>query len=781
MPVAHPTAAGATGRAGAARPPDAVVHLRAAGVGLLLDLSDGALPAVIHWGADIGPLGADEARGLIAAAVPPVPGNAPETPLRLALLPQAHAGWLGRPGLSGHRDGAGWSPRFVTTGVWLDGEPVTGYVEREVAARRSGHGVAGAVRLVVDARDDTLRLDLRLEIELLGSGLVRSRARVTNGDDAPYTLDDLVLAYPVPGTARDVLDFAGRWGKEKVPQRGRLDVGTHLREGRRGRTGADAAGVLHLGEDGFGFAHGRIWGVHTAYSGNHTHYAERLSSGVQVAGGGELLLPGEIRLARGESYTGPWVYGSYGVGLDEVAARFHRYLRGREQHVDTARPVTLNVWEAVYFDHDLPRLLDLAERAAALGVERFVLDDGWFGARRDDHAGLGDWVVSADAWPDGLAPLIDGVTALGMQFGLWFEPEMVNPDSDVARAHPDWIMTARPSEGAAGWPIESRFQQVLDLGIPQAYAHVRDQMDALLTQYDIAYLKWDHNRDLTEAGDATRGGRPGVHAQTHAFYRLVDELKARHPGLEIESCSSGGSRVDLEVMQRCDRIWVSDCIDPLERQQMNRWTMQLLPPELLGSHIASGRSHTTGRVHDLSFRAGTALLGHLGIEWDLARATDDELTELAAWIAYYQEHREHLLSGDLVRVDVADPDTLAVYGVLAPDRARATYFLATTGRSDVSPRPRVRLPGLDPTRTYAVTPVIVGAHPGGLAAARWWLADGEIEEPGALDPAHPYPEPTLGGRRLSGGTFSGAALAEVGLQPPLLHPDQIVMYELAAV
>src|SRR5699024_8183888 len=217
-------------------------------------------------------------------------------------------------------------------------------------------------------------------------------------------------------------------------------------------------------------------GVHTAFSGNHRHLAEQVNTGRRVLGGGELLLPGEVRLEAGERYQGPWLYASYGEGLDAVASRFHRHLRAREHHVDRRRPVTLNVWEAVYFAHDLARLTGLADRAAALGVERFVLDDGWFGSRRDDFSGLGDWVVSEEVWPDGLGPLIDHVTGLGMEFGLWFEPEMVNEDSDVARAHPEWILGPSPT----ALPLESRHQQVLNLSLPAAYEHVRTQMLDLL-------------------------------------------------------------------------------------------------------------------------------------------------------------------------------------------------------------------------------------------------------------------------------------------------------------
>ena len=219
-----------------------------------------------------------------------------------------------------------------------------------------------------------------------------------------------------------------------------------------------------------------------------------------------------------------------------------------------------------------------------------------------------------------------------MQFGLWFEPEMVNLDSDLARRHPEWVLSA-----GGRLPVESRHQQVIDLAIPECYAYIRDSICAMLDEYEIGYIKWDHNRDLIDAGGLD--GRPVVHEQTLAFYRLVDEIKARYPGLEIESCSSGGARVDLGVLERTDRIWVSDNIDPLDRQQMLRWTTQLVPPEIMGSHIASGCSHTTGRRHDLSFRAATALFGHLGVEWDLRSVSPAERMELITWIRFHKAHR----------------------------------------------------------------------------------------------------------------------------------------------
>ena len=725
-----------------AKASDALIVLTADGVGLVLDARGGRLPAVVHWGAALAPMSAAQAAALATAAVPVIGSNNVDVPPRLAVLPEHHTGWTGRPGLVGSRGGRQWSPAFAVTAIHVDGVPVSGYVS------------AGAASVEFLAVDEVAQLRLGLVVELLPTGLVRVRAAVTNLADLHYAVDGLTPALPVPADADQLLDFAGRHNQERVPQRTAFPTGVHLRENRRGRTGADSAYVLHAGPAGFGFAAGRVHAVHTAWSGNHVHYAERVATGECLLGGGELLLPGEIRLATDETYTSPWLYGAFGDGLDEVARRFHRHLRARPRPVSAQRPVTLNVWEAVYFAHDRDRLLDLADRAAEVGVERFVLDDGWFGARRDDRAGLGDWVVSDEVWPDGLHPLVDRVRKLGMQFGLWFEPEMVNPDSDVARAHPEWIMSARPE-----WPVESRHQQVLNLGIPEAYAHVKGQILALLDEYHIDYIKWDHNRDLTEAGTQTDGGRPGVHAQTLAFYRLLDELRAAHPDLEIESCSSGGARIDLAVLERTDRVWVSDNIDPHDRQRMLRWTGQLVPPEYLGSHIASGRSHVTGRVHDLGFRAGTALFGHLGIEWDLAQASRPEIAELTAWITFYKEQRGFLLAGDLVRMDGVG-DRVSLHGVVAPDRSRALFAFAPVDSLYPDPAPRLRFRGLAPERAYRVRPVLVGSAPSGLKPPRWW---GERTSDAAGFP---------------GAVFTGAALEHVGVAAPILHPDQVLLLRM---
>jgi len=724
--------------------PSGVMQLRAAGVGLVLDLTGGTLPRVLHWGADLGALGPAELRDLRLARAPQPIGFPVDGPVEVAVLPEQSAGWLGTPGLVGNRGGRDFSTAFTVRGATPTPAPPAG---RSPAGGERGGGVT------VLAHDPAAGLELELTIELTASGLVRQRATVTNRGSSPFRLDAVHLTLPVPAVATELLDFTGHHLRERSPQRTAFTQGLRMRENRTGRTGYDTAYLLAAGTAGFGNRTGEVWAVHTAWSGNHRTFAERTFHSVSLLGSGELLLSGEVELATGESYTSPWQYGSYGTGLDEVSARFHRWLRSRPHHPATPRPVTLNTWEAVYFDHDLERLRELADAAAAVGAERFVLDDGWFGSRRDDRRGLGDWYVSDEVWPDGLGPLTDHVTGLGMQFGLWVEPEMVNEDSDLARAHSDWIMAT-----GGRLPGAARSQQVLDLARPEAFAYILERLDDLLGTYPISYLKWDHNRDLVEAGHRPTG-RAGVHGQTLAVYRLMDEVRRRHPGVEIESCSSGGGRVDLEILQRTDRVWVSDCIDALERQWIQRWTNALIPLELMGTHVGSGTAHTTGRRHPVDFRAGTALFGHFGIEWDLTAAAPEDLARLAEWVSLHKELRGLLHTGTAVHADHPDP-ALHLHGVVAEDGSDAVYALVATASSALYPPGPVRLPGLDPGAVYRVRPQAPGDLPDGNAHhwgahLPWWTPEG-VRLPGRV-------------------------LAAAGLQAPVLYPERLVLLRATRV
>lgn len=705
--------------------PDLAV-LRSSGSALVLDTSGPGLPRVLHWGAD---LPDDAVAALPLLAQGPVPHSALDAPWPLTVLPGPADGWLGTPGYAGHRAGGSAAPRW--------------------AARTQGLG-HGVIEVTLSSSATVLSLRYRMDTH----GVLTVTPSVTNTTGATTVLDlaALRVLLPLPSRAGEVLDLTGRWCRERAPQRSALSDGTHLRASRRGRTGHDATLLLAAGTPGFGFRSGEVWSVHVAWSGNHEHLVERLPEGAgmhaAVLGGGELLEAGEVRLAPGESYTAPEVVFVHSAeGLDGISSRLHRSQRSRALHTNTPRPLVLNTWEAVYFDHDLDRLRELADTAAAIGVERFVLDDGWFGGRRDDRRGLGDWWVSPDMWPGGLGPIVKHVKGHGMEFGLWFEPEMVNADSDLVRQHPDWVLGPR-----AGHPREWRHQQVLDLANPEAAAHIEKQVSALVAELGIDFIKWDHNRDLMEAvrTDASGVDLPAVHAQTVAFYGLLDRLRAAHPDLEIESCASGGARVDLGVLARTDRIWTSDCNDALERAQIQRWTSLLVPPELMGTHIGPATAHTTHRTLDLSFRMLLALQGHAGLEWDITQCTPAEREALAAWSGLYREVRGLLHSGDAVRVDVPD-DGLLVTGTVAADRSEALFSVARLQTSGQAVPGLVPLPGLDPARTYVLrvrteagTPHTVQTSP-----PAWW-ADALRE----------------------GVRLSGAVLAGVGLPLPVLAPAQ---------
>lgn len=674
-------------------------------------------------GADLGPLDDAALLALAEASVPAVPPSSIDVPLRVSLLPDLADGWSGRPGLE-----LAWADRP---------RPVTD-------ARRSTTTAPEPGRIVVESvmggssDDGATRPGGSLarvvtEIELTDEGVLRARHTVHNAGPRPISVTSADVVLPIPARAQEILDFTGLWSAERRPQRGPLRHGVWSRETRHGRPGHDDPFLLAVGTPGFGFRSGEVWATHLAWSGDKRLWAESSTLGRSVVGSGELLAAGEVVLADGEAYVGPWTVAVWSdAGLDGLSARLHPWIR-RTAPAARPRPVVLNTWEAVYFDHDLARLETLADLAARVGVERFVLDDGWFRGRTDDRRALGDWTVDPTTWPQGLHPLADLVRERGMDLGLWVEPEMVSPDSELARAHPDWVLG-----GGAGptW----RHQRVLDLANPAAYAYLRDALSALLDEYPIAFLKWDHNRDLLNA--------EGAHAQTSALYRLLGELRAAHPGVEIESCASGGARIDLGILPLVDRVWTSDTNDPLERQAIQRWTGVVVPPEYLGGHLGAATAHTTGRTSSLAFRLATAFFGSAGIEWDLTAATEDELDQVAGWIAAHRARRDLLHSGAVVHADTQDGEA-QVHGVVGPDAALFAV-VALTGAPRALRAP-IRLVGLDPDRSYTVCPLVVGAAPKVIEdAAPAWLEAGEI-------------------------TLPGRVLMERGLEPPLLAPEQALL------
>lgn len=690
---------------------------------------------MVHWGSDLGDLDERDLRG-VALAAQRVAGSSLPPVTDPALIPLSTTGWLGQPGLIGHRDRRGWSPRFAIVGVEDELWPPT----------RSTEPVEGTdVRRVrIRAEDSEAALELVMTIEMFSSGLLRFRHTLRNSGAGVYSVERLSLELPVGYAAEELLDMTGRHALERVPVRTAFEPGMRMRESRRGRPGADAAYVTVAGERGFASRRGRVWGVHLAWSGNQRSFAEYLPTGEKMLGAGELLLPGEAELSTGESYETPWLFASFGEhGLDSMSHRFHSYVRSLPHIAARPRPVTFNSWEALSFSLSAERIVSLAEKAAAAGAERFVIDDGWFGGRRTDRSSLGDWTVSDDVFPDGLAPVARRIRELGMEFGIWFEPEMINEDSDLARAHPDWLMRLPDRV-----PIESRHQQVLDLANPDAWEWIYRSLIEIVERYDVGYIKWDHNRDLIDTG--TGPSRvAGARRQTLALYRLLDSLRERFPDLAIESCASGGARIDLGIIERCDRFWTSDSVDPLDRQAIQRWTALVMPPEVLGAHVGAPVAGSTRRCHRLNFRAGTALLGDFGIEWNLDHASSAELAELRRWVALYRATRGLLHRGTLVHADGAEPE-VTVTGVVEPDLSAGLFVVASLGSNPRYSTGRIALPGLARDQRYRVSAVPPAQAENDYLDRPAWIEAGGVE-------------------------ISGATLELLGVEGPVLWPEEVAV------
>ena len=683
---------------------------------LLCEVVDGAL-VIRHWGA---PLTGDISHVELAQR-PSIANSAFDQSQSGGIMRESSRGFLGRPTLSGHRNGNAWSTKFEVTDFHHVGEKV-----------------------VVTLRDLHAQLEVIISLEIDLFGVLTQNATIKNLGDTAYSLDEFIHWLPLPQEANQTLDFAGRWANERNPQRRDIATGTWIRDSREGRSGhnfsiADIALTAQTT-----FQHGQAWATSIAWSGNSQYLVERIWNGEQSIGAGELLLPGEVQLAPNESYVAPTLISVYShTGLDGIASAYHQHLRARSIHPVRPRPLTLNMWEAIYFEQNEEKIKELIDVAAEIGIERVVLDDGWFHSRRNDTSGLGDWVIDPAVWPEGLSPIIKYINDKGIEFGLWFEGEMVNPDSDLYRAHPEWIL----HEGDRVPPLW-RNQLVLDLGHEGAYKHVLEQTSAILSAHSIAYIKWDHNRVLVDAGHL---GKAGVRRQTQAIYRLFAELKKRHKGLEIESCASGGARVDLGVIDYVDRFWTSDNNDALARQNIQRWTSQVIPPEMLGTHIGPTHGHQTGRTLELSMRAITALFGHAGIEWNITQATADERANLATWAKYYKDNRALLHSGKSVRIDYPDEHGY-LHGVISADTKKSIFaYVQLTPTVTIHPA-SLKFAGLDAAANYLVKAVYPAGKP------RFML----ITPPQWMD----------------GITMSGSALATIGVSAPILAPANVVLIEI---
>ena len=385
-----------------------------------------------------------------------------------------------------------------------------------------------------------------------------------------------------------------------------------------------------------------------AYSGSWRITAEHLPNGDVRIHGGYNPVDFRLELEPGQRHVTPaWVCGVSADGWGGASRRLHAFARRRvlprAPGWAEERPILYNSWEATYFDLSYAGQVELARKAAAIGVEMFCVDDGWFGARRSDTAGLGDWMVSPEVFPDGLDPLIDEVHRLGMRFGIWVEPEMVNPDSDLYRQHPDWVLhfPGRPR-------TEVRTQLILDFGRPEVVRAIHDALDHLLSRHAIDFIKWDMNRNVTEPGSAA--GKAIWRQHTEAVYSIMDRLRRQHPHLSIESCSGGGGRIDLGILARTDQFWTSDNTDAFDRIRIQEGCSLAYPAMAMEAWVTDVPNHQTGRISPLSLRFDVAMRGALGIGANLNRLSQAELDECARYIAFYKRIRPVVQQGDLYRL-----------------------------------------------------------------------------------------------------------------------------------
>ncbi|TPG14216.1 alpha-galactosidase [Sphingomonas koreensis] len=567
------------------------------------------------------------------------------------------------------------------------------------------------------------------------TGIVGRSARIENRGATDVRIDSAQAAsYTLPVAHDYRLHFlTGRWAAEWTLQDRPLTPGATVLESRRGSTGSENNPWFAISRDSdAGEEHGPVWFGALAWSGSWRISVNQDPAGEVRVVGGYNPFDFAYRLKPGESLDTPVFYAGYSdAGMGEASRLLHRFERDAILPHDKdgklpLRPVLYNSWEATHFAVDEPGQMALAEKAARIGVERFVMDDGWFGARDDEHAGLGDWTVNTQKFPNGLKPLIDKVHSLGMQFGLWVEPEMTNPDSALYRAHPDWVInfTGRPR-------TEGRYQLVLNLARDDVRDYVFGALDAMSTENDIQFLKWDYNRNWSEPGwpEADVADQQKIYvAYVRNLYWIITKLRERHPGLEIESCSGGGGRVDLGIMALTDEVWPSDNTDPFDRLTIQDGFSHAYTPAAMMAWVTDSPNWVNDRATSLDFRFLSAMQGGLGIGADLNTWSDADVATAARMVAAYKTFRKTVQQGDLYRLDPpGDADGRSVTLSVSDDKRQAVLFDFIHSSSELDGSPLVRLRGLDPDKRYRISRIGGGAiepRVPEVASGRYWMEHG---------------------------------------------------------
>jgi alpha-galactosidase len=564
------------------------------------------------------------------------------------------------------------------------------------------------------------------------TGIIGRSSTITNRTNQPIMVDQAAAAtWNLPrGDDYTLRYLTGRWAAEWQLQQQKVRPGATVLESRRGSTGHQNNPWFAMERgDGGDEEDGKVWFGALAWSGSWriTVEQDQLRQ-VRVTGGYNPYDFG-YRLAPGEKLETPVFYGGYtGKGIGEASRLLHRFelasILPQSPHVKV-RPVIYNSWEATEFAVDEPGQEMLAEKAAHIGVERFVMDDGWFGARNTDHAGLGDWEVNPKKFPHGLKPLIDKVNGLGMDFGLWVEPEMVNPDSDLYRKHPDWVLNfpGRPR-------TEARNQLVLNLARPDVRAYIYGFLDKLLNENQIAFLKWDYNRNWSEPGwpVVAPDEQQKVYVEyVRNLYGILRELRLKHPNVEIESCSGGGGRVDLGILSLTDEVWPSDNTDPFDRLSIQDGFTYAYTPGIMMAWVTDSPNWVNARTTSIAYRFLSSMQGSLGVGANLNKWNDIDFATAKDLIAAYKQVRETVQHGSLYRlISPRDGSEFSSTESVARDRHEAVLFAFLHSSQMVYPYPRVYLRGLDANAQYRVSSIsgAMAKDTLAIASGAYWMEHG---------------------------------------------------------
>jgi alpha-galactosidase len=517
-------------------------------------------------------------------------------------------------------------------------------------------------------------------------------ATFTSGVNAVVVESVASAQLHVPFRDLTLRNVQGKWGAEQQETIQRVS-GKIVLESRRGISNHHHSPYAVLSRDA-GQTHGQVWAAALAFSGNTKVVVEQTQYGETLVQLGVNDFDLGIPLNAGESFTTPKVVVVYSEqGLDGVSQSFHRY--GRSLMVPGPRPVLYNSWEATNFAVTCDGQIALARLAAQVGAELFVVDDGWFGRRNPNESGgitdgLGDWWVDPVKFPEGLDPLIEAVRGLGMDFGIWVEPEMVNPDSDLYAAHPEWIYREQDRE-----PDAARGQYVLDLTRADVRSYITETIDGLLSDHTISYLKWDANRPMSQVG-----ARRDVWVRhIEALYGIVSDLKDRHPGVLVEACASGGGRIDFGALTVFDDFWTSDNTDAFDRLEIHRAYSLVYPPQAMRAWVTDVPNFLSQRSIPLEFRLHSAMLGSLGIGNDLTTMTGEELAQVADHVEQYKQLRP--LMDSFHRLDDPSPNDYRLFQYSSEGGAVLFVFLphSLLGHGPTT----VRLRGLRPDARYRFT------------------------------------------------------------------------------